>query len=109
MGEKVNPNGLRIGINRAHCSHWFADKKKFATYVSEDIKMREYLNSKLDDRKMDLSHIDIERTKQQVKVSVHLVQVTLVLGKDGSNVKAIEKHLNKLVKPNGETAKLVLY
>ena len=58
---------------------------------------------------MDLSHIDIERTKQQVKVSVHLVQVTLVLGKDGSNVKAIEKHLNKLVKPNGETAKLVLY
>ena len=109
MGQKVNPNGLRIGINRAHSSHWFADNKKFTTYVSEDIKIREYLNSKLDDRKMGLSHIDIERTKQQVKVSVHLVQVALVLGEDGSNVKAIEKHLNKLVKPNGETAKLVLY
>ena len=109
MGQKVNPNGLRIGINRAHSSHWFTDKKKFATYVSEDIKIREYLNSKLDDRKIGLSHIDTETTKQQVKVSVHLVQVALVSGKDGSNVKVIEKHLNELVKPNGETAKLVLY
>ena len=40
MGQKVNPNGLRIGINRAHSSHWFADKKKFAIYVNEDIKIR---------------------------------------------------------------------
>ena len=43
MGQKVNPNGLRIGINRAHSSHWFADKKKFATYVMKILKLENIL------------------------------------------------------------------
>ena len=109
MGQKVNPNGLRIGINKNHSSHWFADKKEFANYLNEDIKIRQYLEKKLDERKVGLSHIDIERIKRQVKVSVYIVQVAIALGENGSNAKAYEKHLNKLVKPNGETASINFY
>ena len=67
MGQKVNPNGLRIGINRAHSSHWFTDKKKFATYVSEDIKIREYLNIKLDERKMVYLILILKELKNKLK------------------------------------------
>lgn len=109
MGQKVNPNGLRIGINKNHSSHWFAEKKEFANYLSEDIKIRQYLEKKLDERKVGLSHIDIERIKRQVKVSVFVVQVAVALGENGSNAKAYEKYLNKLVKVNGETAVINFY
>ena len=107
MGQKVNPNGLRIGINKKHSSFWYANKKEFANYLSEDIKIRKYLEEKLDERKVGLSHIDIERIKRQVKVSVYVVQVALAIGGEtGAQAKAYEKHLNKIVKVNGETASI---
>ena len=106
MGQKVNPNGLRIGINRDHSSHWFANKNKFATYLKEDIQIREYLEKKLDEKKAGLSHIDIARIKQEVKITVYLLHYALAAGENGANLKAFEKYLNKLVKPNDEKVKI---
>ena len=61
MGQKVNPVGLRIGINRDWSSRWYANKKDFSQNLVQDMKIRNYLEPKLKDAL--LSHIDIERIK----------------------------------------------
>ena len=63
MGQKVNPVGMRIGINREWNSRWYADDKSFNVCLNEDIKIRNFLQSELKKGKANLSHIEIERTK----------------------------------------------
>lgn len=64
MGQKVNPVGLRIGINRDWSSRWYANKKDFSQNLVQDMKIRNYLEPKLKDAL--LSHIDIERSRARV-------------------------------------------
>ena len=64
MGQKVNPNGLRIGISRPWTGQWYADRKKFAETLKQDIDIRRYLEPRLKDA--GLSRIDIKRTKSLI-------------------------------------------
>jgi small subunit ribosomal protein S3 len=100
MGQKVNPNGMRIGVIRDWESKWYANSKDFATYLHEDIKIRKYLTAKLKDAL--LSHVDIERIKTDkghiVTVTIFVARPGVVIGQDGANINAIKKHLAKLVK-----------
>ena len=98
MGQKVNPNGLRLGINRDWSSHWCADKKTFPKYLHEDILIRNYLEPLLDGIKAGLSHIDIERIKNSIKISIFASQPALVIGTDSAQINAIKKNLVKILK-----------
>ena len=98
MGQKVNPVGMRDGVNRDWNSRWYADDKEFATYLNEDIKIRKYLESSL--KEAMLSHIEIERTNKGTNVVVKIFagRPGVVIGQDGKNVNVIKESLAKLVK-----------
>jgi len=100
MGQKVNPVGFRIGIYRDWNSRWFADKKDYATFLHEDLKIRSYLEKQLKDAL--LSHTEIERVKTDkgtnVTVAVHVARPGVVIGQDGARVNQIKKDLEKIVK-----------
>jgi small subunit ribosomal protein S3 len=96
MGQKVNPVGMRIGISREWNSKWFANSKDFSKFVKEDYDVRAYLSKTLKDA--FVSHIEIERAKGIVTVSIFTARPGVVLGQDGANVKELQKKVAKLVK-----------
>lgn len=108
MGQKVNPNGLRIGINRDWSSHWYASKKDMPVYIKQDNLIRGYLEKKLDSKDAGLSHIDIERIKNQITVTIYTSRPGVVLGQDGADLKANKAYLVKELglKKSPETLKI---
>ena len=102
MGHKVNPVGMRIGVNRDWNSRWFAEDKDFPTYLNEDIKIRKYLEGSL--KEALLSHVEIERTKSDkgtaLVVKVFVARPGVVIGTDGKNILAVKEALVKLTKNN---------
>lgn len=92
MGQKVNPNGLRLGINRDWESRWFATKD-FAKYVYEDIKIRKIINDQI--ANSGISKIEIERTSDEVKVDVYTSKPGVVIGKRGTTINDIKDLLQK--------------
>lgn len=102
MGQKVNPNGLRIGINRDWSSHWYADKKNFASCLDEDIKVRGYLEPLLDKIDAGLSRIDIERIKDNITISIFVSHPAIVIGKDSEQINAIKAKLVKILKKDSK-------
>lgn len=96
MGQKVNPVGLRIGISRDWNSRWYANNKDFATFLDEDIKIRKFLEKKL--KACLVSHIEIERIKDKIKVSIFTAAPGMVLGQEAKNIKELKKEVSKLIK-----------
>ena len=94
MGQKVNPVGLRVGVNRDWDSKWYASDKEFATFLHEDIKVREYLEKELKDAA--LSTVEIQRVKDKVEVNVNVARPGVVVGQDGKRVEEISKQVKKL-------------
>jgi small subunit ribosomal protein S3 len=98
MGQKVNPYGFRLGITTDHRSRWFADSTKkgqrYQDYVTEDIRIRQLLTEKLD--RAGVSHIEIERTRDRVRVDIHTARPGLVIGRRGQEAEAIRSSLEKL-------------
>ncbi len=99
MGQKVNPHGLRVGINKDWDSRWFASKKDFADLIVEDQKIRKMLKKML--FAAGIPKIEIERTQDKVKVNIHCAKPGMVIGRGGSDIDkvklAIEKLINKSV------------
>ncbi|QDK92436.2 30S ribosomal protein S3 [Paenalkalicoccus suaedae] len=93
MGQKVNPNGLRIGVIRGWESKWYADKD-YADLLHEDIKIREYLEKRLSEA--SVSTIEIERAANRVNVTIFTAKPGMVIGKGGSEVEALRNALNEL-------------
>ena len=84
MGQKVNPVGMRIGVNRDWNSRWYANKKDFASLLHEDVEIRKYLTTSLKD--CLLSHVEIERVKEIVTVSIFTARPGAVIGQDSANI-----------------------
>ncbi|MCP8971118.1 30S ribosomal protein S3 [Ectobacillus ponti] len=93
MGQKVSPVGLRVGIIRDWESKWYADKD-FATLLHEDIKIREYISTRLKDA--SVSKVEIERAANRVNITIHTAKPGMVIGKGGTEVEALRKALNEL-------------
>lgn len=93
MGQKIHPTGLRVGIIKDWESKWYADKD-YADLLHEDIKIREYLETRLDTAAV--SSIEIERAANRVNVTIHTGKPGMVIGKGGSEVEALRKALNDL-------------
>ena len=100
MGQKVNPVGLRIGVNKNWNSRWYANDNEFHVFLNEDIKVRKYLEKKL--KEALLSHVEIERIKTDkgynVIVMVFVARPGVVIGQDGKNVNELKEDLAKLLK-----------
>ena len=96
MGQKVHPNGIRVGVIKDWNSKWYADSKNFADYLVEDHKIREYVKKKL--FISGISKIEIERTAKFVKVNVYTAKPGLVIGKGGNLSEALKAELEKMIK-----------
>jgi len=92
LGQKVNPNGLRLGINRDWESRWFATKD-FAKFILEDIKIRKLVNDQI--ANSGISKIEIERTSDEVKIDVFTSKPGVVIGKRGATINEMKDLLQK--------------
>ncbi|MBH5320791.1 30S ribosomal protein S3 [Paenibacillus sp. GSMTC-2017] len=94
MGQKVNPVGLRVGVIRDWESKWYAGNKDFGTLLIEDVKIREFLKTKLKDAAV--SHIEIERAANRVNVTIQTAKPGMVIGKGGSEVENLRTAIGKI-------------
>jgi len=97
MGQKVNPIGMRVGINKSWDSTWYAGKEDFAKYILEDNKIRKFLNKEY--AQAAISKVVIERTKEKLVVNVYTGRPAVLIGQKGANVEIIKKQLAKIVNP----------
>lgn len=93
MGQKVSPVGLRVGINRAWDSSWYADKD-YSKYLVQDINVRNYIEKECKDAKV--SRTFIERANDEVKVTTYVVNSGLIIGQDATRTNKIVKELTKI-------------
>lgn len=91
MGQKVNPIGLRLGINRTWESRWFAKGEEYADLLHEDLKIREFLKDKL--KNASISRIIIERPHKKCRVTIHTARPGVVIGKKGSDIEKLRREL----------------
>lgn len=92
MGHKVNPIGLRVGINRTWDSRWYADRD-YADLLEEDLKIREYLTGRL--RQAGVSKIVIERPAKRARVTIHSARPGVIIGKKGADIERLRQELSK--------------
>ena len=96
MGQKVNPNGLRVGIIRNWGSHWFVDKKDFASNIKEDNEIRAFLKKKY--YQAAISKIVIEKAANKIVISIFTARPGVLIGKQGAEIEVIKKSVAKLCK-----------
>mgnify|MGYP002187962763 CR=1 FL=1 len=89
MGQKVHPNGIRLGIVKPWNSTWFANTKEFADNLDSDFKVRQYLTKEL--AKASVSRIVIERPAKSIRVTIHTARPGIVIGKKGEDVEKLRK------------------
>ena len=94
MGQKVNPIGLRLGINRSWESIWYAKKNQYGKLLIEDHKIREYIRKNIVNS--GVAQVVIERTSKKCIVSIHTSRPGFVIGKKGSDIEKIKKKLSKI-------------
>ncbi len=93
MGQKTNPIGLRLGINKSWDSNWFEPKNSSGKLL-EDIKIRNYIRTRL--KKAGISKIFIERTAKQAKITIHTSRPGVVIGRSGQEITKLEEELKTI-------------
>jgi small subunit ribosomal protein S3 len=93
MGQKVNPNGFRLGISTDWKSRWFADKQ-YGEYVKEDVAIRRLMSKGME--RAGISKVEIERTRDRVRVDIHTARPGIVIGRRGAEADRIRGELEKL-------------
>ncbi|SQD79289.1 30S ribosomal protein S3 [Moritella yayanosii] len=101
MGQKVHPNGIRLGITKQFNSTWFANTKDFADNLYGDFEVRQFLTKKL--KNASVSRIVIERPAKSIRVTIHTARPGVVIGKKGEDV---EKLRNAIAKMTGTSAQI---
>ena len=94
MGQKVNPIGFRLGINRAWDSIWYAKKNDYSKFLIEDYKIRQYIRKNIINA--GVSEIIIERSSKKCSVSIHTSRPGFVIGKKGSDIEKIKNKISKI-------------
>ena len=89
MGQKINPIGLRLGINRTWDSRWFAGKNEYGKLLHEDVKIREILHKEL--KQAAVARIVIERPHKKCRVTIHSARPGVVIGKKGADIDKLRK------------------
>jgi small subunit ribosomal protein S3 len=98
VGQKVNPNGFRLGITTDYASRWYADStskgQRYRDYVKEDVEIRRLLSRGME--RAGISKVDIERTRDRVRVDIHTARPGIVIGRRGAEADRIRADLEKL-------------
>lgn len=97
MGQKVNPIGLRLGINKTWKSRWFSTGKEFIENLHEDIRIRNLLKNMPETKNADVSDIEIIRYSQRVTVFLNTSRPGYLIGSKGTNIEKLQDTLSKLV------------
>lgn len=99
MGQKCNPIGFRVGITEGWKSRWFAPKAAFGTFLVEDERIRRYVDDQLNKRPpfAGVSKVEIERTRDEVKVILHTARPGMVIGAKGVEVDKLKERLENLI------------
>ncbi len=94
MGQKVNPIGLRVGINRTWDSRWYANKREYGALLHEDIRIRHFLQKRL--HQAGVSRIVIERPAKKARVTISTARPGLVIGKKGADIEKLRQALSQM-------------
>ncbi len=107
MGQKVNPIGLRIGINKKWSSIWFA-KKEYSDNLIEDMKIREFIKRTLGKNKdAAISKVTIERFTVKININIHTARPAIVIGRKGQEIESLKKKIIKLINKKNIQIKIV--
>jgi small subunit ribosomal protein S3 len=96
MGQKINPTGFRLGVNRTADSRWYAETSDFGRLLHEDIKIRKFIKEKL--KQAGVSKVIIERPHKKCRITVHTARPGMVIGKKGADIETLRKAISKLCK-----------
>jgi small subunit ribosomal protein S3 len=110
MGQKINPNGLRLGIIKEHRSRWFADGRKYPELLQEDFKIRHFLNKNPQNlenlRKPGISDIRIERKAEQIDLEIRTSRPGVIVGRGGAGIEVLRASLQKLLGDNSRQIRI---
>ena len=95
MGQKVHPTGFRTGVTEPWKSRWYASKKEFKDLLLEDVKVRKFLKTKY--RAAAIPKVEIERTRDEVKVILHCGRPGVIIGRKGQEVDRLQEELQELL------------
>ena len=93
MGQKVNPNGIRIGINRTWSSRWFS-KSEYSKLLHQDLEIKKYVKEKL--KNASISKVNIERAAKKLRISIYSSRPGIIIGKKGADIESLKNKLTKL-------------
>ena len=96
MGQKINPHGMRVGINKGWDSVWIAGKKDFGANLLEDNKIRNFFEDKY--KQCAIARVQIERNENKITISLHTARPGMVIGQKGAGVEQIKKEISSLCK-----------
>ncbi len=94
MGQKVNPIGFRVAVNKDWRSRWYADKKGYGPMLHEDLKIRDFIRSRLKDAAVP--EVIIERYANRARITIHTARPGIVIGRKGEGVEKLREELSKL-------------
>lgn len=95
MGQKINPIGIRLGINRTWESRWYAGKKDYADKVHQDLELRAFIKKEL--KQAGVARVVIERAADKVKVNIHTSRPGIIIGKKGADIEILKKKIMKMI------------
>ena len=95
MGQKVNPNGFRLGVNRTWSSRWFS-KSNYAKFLHQDLEIKSYVEKKL--KNASIAKINIERAAKKIRISIYSSRPGIIIGKRGEEIENLKKSIQKIVK-----------
>ena len=93
MGQKVNPHGIRLGINKTWSSRWYS-KSEYSKLLHQDLKIKSYVESRL--KNASISKINIERAAKKLRVSIYSSRPGIIIGRKGADIETLKNNLSKL-------------
>lgn len=93
MGQKVNPNGFRLGVNRTWSSRWFS-KSNYVKFLHQDLEIKSYVEKKL--KNASIAKINIERAAKKLRISIYSSRPGIIIGKKGADIEDLKNKLTKL-------------
>ena len=93
MGQKVNPNGIRLGINRTWSSRWYSSSD-YAKLLHQDLEIKKYVEQKL--KNASISKVNIERAAKKLRISIYSSRPGIIIGKKGADIESLKNKLSKL-------------
>lgn len=103
MGQKVHPNGIRLGVIKEWNAKWYANKRAYAATLASDLKVREFISRRL--RNAALSKIIIDRPSQNLNITIFTARPGIVIGKKGEDIERLRRQLRKM---NGTSVKVAV-